>query len=84
MRGDNIPVLGFAWYSLIDQIDWNTGMVQKNGTVMPCGLYDIDRHQRPVGAAYKQLLDEFGQIALIPKAEVLTLSQDAARLRIER
>ncbi|MEJ7674661.1 MAG: hypothetical protein WKF59_18665 [Chitinophagaceae bacterium] len=29
MRADGVPVLGFTWYSLIDQIDWDTGLAKK-------------------------------------------------------
>lgn len=84
MRGDNIPVLGFTWYSLIDQIDWDTGLSEHNGRVQACGLYDLDRRPRPVADAYRQLIREFGQMALIPRAEVLSLSGEPARLRMER
>jgi hypothetical protein len=24
MRRDEVPVLGFTWYSLTDQVDWDT------------------------------------------------------------
>ena len=43
MREDGVPVLGFTWYSLIDQIDWDIELAEKSGTVNPCGLYDLDR-----------------------------------------
>ncbi len=50
MRRDGVPVLGFTWYSLIDQIDWDCELAEKNGTVNACGLYDLDRKPRPVAA----------------------------------
>jgi beta-glucosidase/6-phospho-beta-glucosidase/beta-galactosidase len=29
LRKEGVPVLGFTWYSLIDQIDWETGLAEK-------------------------------------------------------
>ena len=44
-----VPVRGFTWYSLTDQIDWDTALREKNNRVNPLGLYDLDRNIRPVG-----------------------------------
>ena len=30
MRRDGIPVLGFTWYSLVDQMDWDTQLTEKH------------------------------------------------------
>src|SRR5436190_12249448 len=35
-----VPVEGFCWYSLTDQVDWDTCLRQPNGTVNPLGLVD--------------------------------------------
>jgi beta-glucosidase len=51
-----IPVVGFTWYSLTDQVDWDTALREDNGHVNPLGLYDLDRNIRAVGKAYKQLI----------------------------
>jgi beta-glucosidase/6-phospho-beta-glucosidase/beta-galactosidase len=59
IRLSGVPVLGFTWYSLTDQIDWDVALRQENGTVNPLGLYDLDRNIRPVGRAYKQLISEW-------------------------
>ena len=83
MRSDGVPVLGFTWYSLIDQIDWDIALAAKNGTVNPCGLYDLDRRPRPVAAAYRQLLEEFGRITIVPHGELFVVGDQAARLKIE-
>ena len=84
MRGDNIPVFGFTWYSLTDQIDWDTGLAHKHGRVNACGLFDLERRIRPVGEAYRALLAEFGRIGLMPRAEILSLSQAPFESRLER
>ena len=83
MRQDGVPVLGFTWYSLIDQVDWDTGLTQKNGTVNPCGLYDMNRQPRAVAAAYRQLLEAFGQITIVPHGEVFEITDRPARLKVE-
>jgi beta-glucosidase/6-phospho-beta-glucosidase/beta-galactosidase len=49
VRNDGIPVVGFTWYSLTDQVDWDTALRENNGRENPLGLYDLDRKIRPVG-----------------------------------
>ena len=83
MRADGVPVLGFTWYSLTDQIDWDTGLAQKNNNVNACGLYDLDRNPRPVAAAYRMLLEEFGQITIVPHGELFEVTDREARLKVE-
>jgi beta-glucosidase/6-phospho-beta-glucosidase/beta-galactosidase len=83
MRRDGIPVLGFTWYSLIDQMDWDIGLSEKRGTVNACGLYDLDRRPRPVAESYKMLLREYGRMSLIAHAEMFALTDQPARLRKE-
>ena len=83
MRADGVPVLGFTWYSLTDQIDWDCGLAQKNNKVNECGLYDLNRNPRPVAEAYKMLLKEFGQITIVPHGEVFEITNRDARLKVE-
>lgn len=83
MRRDGVPVLGFTWYSLIDQIDWDSQLQEVNNTVNACGLYDLDRKPRPVAETYKTLLNEFGQITIVPHAEMLEVTDRPARLKVE-
>ncbi len=82
MRRDGIPVLGFTWYSLIDQIDWDIQLAEVKNHVNECGLYDLDRKPRPVCDAYKNLLKEFGQITIVPHAELLEITDRPARLKV--
>ncbi len=56
------PMVGFTWYSLTDQVDWDTALREDNGHVNPLGLYDLDRNIRPVGREYKKLIQEWGQV----------------------
>ncbi len=57
LREDGVPIVGFTWYSLTDQVDWDSALREENGHVNPCGLVDLDRQLRPVGRAYKELID---------------------------
>ncbi len=82
MRRDGTPVMGFTWYSLIDQIDWDSGLAEQNNRVNACGLYDLDRKPRPVAAAYKMLLEEFGQITIVPYASILEVTDQPAKLKV--
>ena len=49
VRNSGIPIVGFTWYSLTDQIDWDTALREENNRVNPVGLYDLERNIRPVG-----------------------------------
>jgi hypothetical protein len=62
VRNDGVPVIGFTWYSLTDQVDWDTALREANGRVDPVGLYDLDRKIRPVGRAYQQLVEQWREV----------------------
>jgi beta-glucosidase/6-phospho-beta-glucosidase/beta-galactosidase len=53
---EGIEVLGFTWYSLTDQVDWEIELREQRGRVNPRGLFDLERRIRPVGEAYRQLI----------------------------
>ncbi len=52
-----VPLVGFTWYSVTDQIDWNIAMSEAIGFIDPVGLFDLNREPRTVGLAYKHLID---------------------------
>lgn len=83
LRSEGVPVLGFTWYSLIDQVDWDVQLAQKKGTVNACGLYDLDRNPRPVAAEMRMMLEAFGRITIMPHAEMLKLADRPASLKVE-
>ena len=62
VRNDGIPIVGFTWYSLTDQVDWDSALREDRGTVNPLGLFDLDRNIRPVGAAYRDLIRDWGEV----------------------
>ena len=55
-----VPVVGFTWYSLTDQVDWDIALSEPLGNVNPVGLFDLNRNPRGAGLAYKHLIDTFG------------------------
>ena len=62
VRNDGLPIVGFTWFSLTDQVDWDTGLRENNNHVNPLGLYDLDRNIRPVGKAYKKIITEWREV----------------------
>jgi len=56
LKADGIPILGFTWYSLLDQTDWDVVLREDNERINPMGLYDLSRKIRPVGQAYRDLI----------------------------
>jgi hypothetical protein len=59
VRNTGVPIVGFTWYSLTDQMDWDTALREENNRMTPVGLYDLDRNIRPVGRCYKQLIQDW-------------------------
>lgn len=59
IQAAGVPVVGFTWYSVTDQVDWDIAQSRPLGTVNPVGLFDLNRDPRPVGQAYKHLIATF-------------------------
>jgi len=59
IRKAGVPLVGFTWYSLTDQIDWAIAMTEAIGDVLPVGLFDLNRDVRTVGLAYAQLIEMY-------------------------
>jgi beta-glucosidase/6-phospho-beta-glucosidase/beta-galactosidase len=59
VRNEGVPIVGFTWYSLTDQVDWDVALREENNRVNPLGLYDLDRNIRRVGRAYRDLLESW-------------------------
>ncbi|HLM20150.1 MAG TPA: hypothetical protein VK390_01330, partial [Propionibacteriaceae bacterium] len=62
VRNNGVPIVGFTWYSLTDQVDWDSALRNNKNVVNPLGLYDLSRNSRPVGAAYKQLVRNWRKV----------------------
>jgi beta-glucosidase/6-phospho-beta-glucosidase/beta-galactosidase len=62
LKHDGVPVVGFTWYSLLHQVDWDTALREDNGNVNELGLYNLDRKIMPVGEAYRELINNWKDI----------------------
>jgi len=62
LKNDGVPIVGFTWYSLTHQVDWDTALRKDDGRVNELGLYDLDRKITPVGEAYKQLIKKWENV----------------------
>ena len=82
MRRDGVPVLGFTWYSLCDQVDWDTQLAQKNNRVNACGLFDLQRKPRPVADAFRKLIAEFSSITALAHGEMFEITDRNAVPRV--
>lgn len=64
LKQDGVPIIGFTWYSLLHQVDWDSALRSDAGNINELGLYDLDRNIMPVGVAYQQLIKEWKDILL--------------------
>jgi beta-glucosidase/6-phospho-beta-glucosidase/beta-galactosidase len=62
LKRDGVPVVGFTWYSLLHQVDWDSALRDDAGHVNELGLFDLDRNIMPVGKAYKKLISQWSDI----------------------
>jgi beta-glucosidase/6-phospho-beta-glucosidase/beta-galactosidase len=62
LKQDGVPIVGFTWYSLIHQVDWDSALRDDAGRVNELGLYNLEREIMPVGEAYKKLIDQWKNI----------------------
>jgi beta-glucosidase len=72
VRNSGVPTLGFTWYSLTDQVDWDSALREDNGNINPLGLFDLNRKIRKVGEAYKQLVHDWSDVLPV-QSECLAL-----------
>lgn len=62
LKHDGVPVIGFTWYSLLHQVDWDSALRNDAGIVNELGLFDLDRKIMPVGEAYKEIIAQWKDI----------------------
>ena len=72
LRNEGVPIVGFTWYSLTDQMDWDTALREDNRRVNAVGLCDLERNIRPVGEAYRRLITQWSEV-LPMQSEAMTL-----------
>jgi beta-glucosidase/6-phospho-beta-glucosidase/beta-galactosidase len=62
LKNDGVPIIGFTWYSLTHQVDWDSALRNDDGVVNQLGLYDLGRNMMPVGRAYKKLIAKWKNV----------------------
>jgi beta-glucosidase/6-phospho-beta-glucosidase/beta-galactosidase len=62
LKHDGVPVVGFTWYSLLHQVDWDSALRNDAGIVNALGLYDLDRKIMPVGKHYREMIRQWKDI----------------------
>jgi len=62
LKHDGIPIIGFTWYSLCHQVDWDSALRNDAGVVNELGLFDLNRNIMPVGEAYKTLIENWKEV----------------------
>ncbi|HEX5826840.1 MAG TPA: family 1 glycosylhydrolase [Candidatus Limnocylindrales bacterium] len=55
LRAEGRDLVGFCWYSLTDQVDWDIALREFRGNVNSLGLVDLSRRFRPVASRYAEL-----------------------------
>ena len=55
LREEGRDLVGFCWYSLTDQVDWDIALREFRGRVNSLGLVDLARRPRPVATRYAEL-----------------------------
>ena len=66
MRASGIPVTGFTWYSLTDQIDWQHALRIERNDLHAVGMYDLERRIRPVGVRYREIVQRWRAVVDAP------------------
>lgn len=62
LKRDGVPVVGFTWYSLLHQVDWDSALREDAGHINELGLFDLDRQIMPIGKAYKKLISQWRDV----------------------
>ena len=68
LRSGGVPVLGFTWGALSDEIDTQHGLRVERNEANPVGLYDLAREPRPVAREYRELVARWRQVLSVPDA----------------
>ena len=60
LQATGVPIRGFTWYSLTDQIDWQHALREERNELHPVGLFDLDRRPRAVAHRYREIVAAAG------------------------
>ena len=66
IRQLGVPLVGYTWYSLTDQVDWKVQLSEIRNEVDPNGLVTLDREMRDVGREFGALAKTYGAMDMLP------------------
>jgi hypothetical protein len=66
LRSEGVPVIGYTWFSLQNQIDWDIRLQEVRGVEVGNGLFKLDRSPNPVAAAFRDLCTRYRDEPLLP------------------
>ncbi|MGO4476434.1 family 1 glycosylhydrolase [Massilia sp. 2TAF26] len=62
LRQEGYPIIGFTWYSLTDQMDWDIDLREQRGHVTENGLFDMQRRIRRAGVEYGRIVRDWNEV----------------------
>jgi beta-glucosidase/6-phospho-beta-glucosidase/beta-galactosidase len=66
LRSEGLPVIGYTWYSLQNQVDWDIQLREIRGNEIGNGLFRLDRTPNPVAQAFSDLCSRYANEPLLP------------------
>ena len=67
LRSTGVPVVGFTWGALTDEVDTQHGLRAERHEPNPVGLYDLARRARPAADEYRTLATRWGRLLDVPE-----------------
>lgn len=65
LRADGFPVIGYTWYSLQNQVDWDIQLREFRGQEIGNGLFTLDRKPNPVAREFQKIAHQYGSQPLL-------------------
>ncbi len=59
-------MIGYTWYSLQNQVDWDIQLREIRGNEVGNGLFRLDRTPNPVAGAFSDLCSRYVSEPLLP------------------
>lgn len=66
LRSEGVPVIGYTWFSLQNQVDWDIRLKEVRGNEVGNGLFKLDRTPNPVASAFRDLCTRYRDESLLP------------------
>lgn len=66
LREEGVPVIGYTWFSLQNQVDWDIELREVRGHEVGNGLFRLNRTPNPVARAFRELTERYSGLPLLP------------------